>query len=178
MLFPILEGLATSEKMNLARFISEQPPYNLLDRRIENELIPLAQQYGLAILPWSPLAGGILAGRYDEGIPDGSRATRAGKFFTDRMSNQGIEVARQVGRLAQARGITTAQYALLWCMQQPGVTAPIIGPRTLQHIQDFLPVMDMTLSAEESQQFDALVHPGNAVADFHNSNPWMKARIG
>ena len=174
----VMEGLATSEKMNLARFISEQPPYNLLDRRIENELIPLAQQYGLAILPWSPLAGGILAGRYDEGIPDGSRATRAGKFFTDRMSNQGIEVARQVGRLAQARGITTAQYALLWCMQQPGVTAPIIGPRTLQHIQDFLPVMDMTLSAEESQQFDALVHPGNAVADFHNSNPWMKARIG
>lgn len=173
----VMEGLAVSEKMNLARFVSEQPPYNLLDRRIENELIPLAQQYGLAILPWSPLAGGILAGRYDAGIPDGSRATRSGAFFRERMSERGIEVARQVGEMAKARGITTAQYALLWCMVQPGVTAPIVGPRTMQHIQDFLPVMDLTLSAEERQQFDELVHPGNAVADFHNSNPWMKARI-
>jgi len=173
----VMEGLAVSEKMNLARFVSEQPPYNLLDRRIENELIPLAQQYGLAILPWSPLAGGILAGRYDAGIPDGSRATRSGAFFRERMSERGIEVARQVGEMAKARGITTAQYALLWCMVQPVVTAPIVGPRTMQHIQDFLPVMDLTLSAEERQQFDELVHPGNAVADFHNSNPWMKARI-
>ncbi len=60
----VMEALAISEKMTLARYVSEQPPYNLLDRRIENELIPLAQKYGLAILPWSPLAGGILAGKY------------------------------------------------------------------------------------------------------------------
>lgn len=173
----VMEGLAVSEKMNLVRFVSEQPPYNLLDRRIENELIPLAQQYNLAILPWSPLAGGILAGRYDQGIPEGSRATRAGQFFTDRMSSQGIDVARKVGELAKIRGVTTAQYALLWCMVQPGVTSPIIGPRTMEHIQSFLPVMDMSMSAEELQKFDELVHPGNVVADFHNSNPWMKARI-
>jgi 1-deoxyxylulose-5-phosphate synthase len=173
----VMEGLAVSEKMNLVRFVSEQPPYNLLDRRIENELIPLAQQYGLAILPWSPLAGGILAGRYDKGVPDGSRATRSGTFFTDRMTNTGIEIGRKLGEMARERSMTTAQYALLWCMLQPAVTAPIIGPRTMQHIEDFLPVMDMTISAEEMQQFDALVHPGNVVADFHNSNPWMKARI-
>jgi 1-deoxyxylulose-5-phosphate synthase len=173
----VMEGLAVSEKMNLARFVSEQPPYNLLDRRIENELIPLAHHYGLAILPWSPLAGGILAGRYDEGVPEGSRASRSGSMFRDRMTETGINIARKVGEMAKARGLTTAQLALLWCMEQPGVTAPIVGPRTIQHIESFLPVMDLNLSPEELQQFDELVHPGNAVADFHNSNPWMKARI-
>ncbi len=173
----VMEALAISEKMNLARYISEQPPYNLLDRRIENELVPLAQKYGLALLPWSPLAGGILAGRYDNGIPEGSRGSRAGAMFTDRISAKGVEVAGKVAEMAKARNLTTAQMALLWCMVQPGITSPIIGPRTLAHMQSFLPVMEETLSAEELQQFDELVHPGNAVADFHNSNPWMKARI-
>ena len=174
----VMEGLAASEKHNLVRYESEQPPYNLLDRRIENELVPLALKYDLAILPWSPLAGGILAGRYDNGIPEGSRADRSGAMFRDRLSEKGLDVARQVGQMAKVRGMTTAQYALLWCMLQPGITAPIIGPRTMQHIESFLPVMDMTLSQDELQKFDELVHPGNAVADFHNSNDWMKARIG
>jgi len=173
----VMEGLATSDRLNLARFVSEQPPYNLLDRRIENELIPLALQYNLAILPWSPLAGGILAGRYDEGIPEGSRATRFGQMFRDRLSESGIGVARKVGEMAREKGITTAQMSLLWCMLQPGVTSPIIGPRTMDHMQSFIPIMEMTLSPEEQQKFDELVHPGNAVADFHNSNPWMKARV-
>src|SRR5690606_17387032 len=75
----VMEALATSAELHLARYISEQPPYNLLDRRIENELVPLCQKYGLAILPWSPLAGGILAGRYADGTyPQGSRADRNG----------------------------------------------------------------------------------------------------
>jgi aryl-alcohol dehydrogenase-like predicted oxidoreductase len=173
----VMEGLATSQSHNLVRFVSEQPPYNLLDRRIENELVPLALQYNLALLPWSPLAGGILAGRYDEGIPEGSRGARSGAMFRDRISQRGVEVARAVGQMAKAKGLTTAQLALLWCMVQPGVTAPIIGPRTMEHIESFLPVMDQALTAEELAQFDELVHPGNAVADFHNSNAWMKARI-
>jgi aryl-alcohol dehydrogenase-like predicted oxidoreductase len=173
----VMEGLATSEKMHFVRFTSEQPPYNLLDRRIENELIPLALKYDLAILPWSPLAGGILAGRYDEGIPEGSRGARAGSMFRERITERGVEVARRVGEMAKVRGLTTAQLALLWCMVQPGVTSPIIGPRTLEHLESFLPVMDLSLSADELAMFDELVHPGNAVADFHNSNNWMKARI-
>jgi aryl-alcohol dehydrogenase-like predicted oxidoreductase len=173
----VMEALAVSEQMRLARFVSEQPPYNLLDRRIENELVPLAIKYGMALLPWSPLAGGILAGRYDQGMPDDSRAARSGAMFRDRLTDAGKDVARKVGDMAKARGLTTAQYALLWCMEQPGITSPIVGPRTLAHIESFLPVLEQTLSAEEREQFDALVHPGNAVADFHNSNPWMKAKI-
>ncbi len=173
----IMEALAISEKMNLMRFVSEQPPYNLLDRRAENELIPLAQQYNLAIMPWSPLAGGILAGRYAEGIPEDSRAARWGGAMRDRVTDQGVEVAKQVAKMAKEKDLTSAQLALLWVKEQPGVTSPIIGPRTIDQLKSFLPILEMTLSQEERQKFDELVHPGNAVADFHNSNEWMKARI-
>lgn len=175
----VMEALAISEKFGLARYISEQPPYNLLDRRIENELIPLAQKYNLAILPWSPLAGGILAKRYSSTteFPDGSRAGRGWKQFQDRVTDRGVQVAEALSQMAAERGLTTAQLALLWVKDQPGVTSPIVGPRTLQHLEDFLPVMAMKLSDADRPLFDALVHPGNAVADFHNSNDWMKARI-
>ena len=73
--------------------------------------------------------------------------------------------------------MTAAQLALLWLKDQPGVTAPIIGPRTLEHLESFLPVMSQTLNDADRPLFDALVHPGTAVADFHNTSDWMKARI-
>jgi 1-deoxyxylulose-5-phosphate synthase len=175
----VMEALATSEKYSLVRYISEQPPYNLLDRRIENELVPLAQMHGLALLPWSPLAGGILAGRYasKNQLPDDSRGARVGGIFKDRISDQGVQVAQKVGAMAQERDMTPAQLALLWCKDQPGITSPIVGPRTMQHLEDFIPVLEMKLTDEDRARFDELVHPGNAVADFHNSNDWMKARV-
>jgi aryl-alcohol dehydrogenase-like predicted oxidoreductase len=175
----VMEALAVSERYNLARYISEQPPYNLLDRRIENELIPLCQKYGLATLPWSPLAGGILAGRYggEAAFPEGSRAARWGGMFADRVTRRALEVARQVGKMAEERGMTTAQLALLWVKDQPGVTSPIIGPRTLAHLEDNLAIAEKKLEDADRPLFDELVHPGNAVADFHNSNDWMKARV-
>jgi 1-deoxyxylulose-5-phosphate synthase len=79
--------------------------------------------------------------------------------------------------MARERNLTVAQLALLWVKDQPGVTAPIIGPRTLEHLESFIPVLEMNLNDADRPLFDALVHPGNAVADFHNSNEWMKARI-
>ncbi len=179
----VMEALSISERLNIARYISEQPPYNLLDRRIENELIPLAQAYGLAILPWSPLAGGILAGKYtsemldEEAYPEGSRADRSGEWFRSRVTRAGVKVASEVQNMAEERGMNAAQLATLWVKDQPGVTSPIIGPRTMQHLEDALVVLEMTLSDEDSRRLDELVHPGNAVSDFHNSNPWMKARI-
>jgi aryl-alcohol dehydrogenase-like predicted oxidoreductase len=174
----VMEALATSEKFNLARYVSEQPPYNLLDRRIENELVPLAQKYNLALLPWSPLAGGILAGRYNDpkDYPEGSRAA-SGEWFARRVNQAGIEVARKVEAMAQERSLTITQLALLWVKDQPGVTSPIIGPRTMTHLEDALGIMDTQLDEADIPLFDQLVHPGNAVADFHNSNEWMKARI-
>ncbi len=175
----VMEALMISAEQNLARYITEQPPYNLLDRRIENELVPLCQKYGLGLLPWSPLAGGILAGRYNDlSAPEGSRAARqSGSAFTDRITEKGVEAARQLTKLAQAKGMTASQLALLWVKDQPGVTAPIIGPRTMEHLQDNLAVLDKSLSDEDQKALDEVNGPGNAISDFHNSNPWMKTRI-
>jgi aryl-alcohol dehydrogenase-like predicted oxidoreductase len=176
----VMEALCISERYGLNRYISEQPPYNLLDRRIENELIPLCQKYGLAIIPWSPLAMGVLAGRYTETgqYPDGSRAQRWDKSMSEaRITQRGIEVGQAVQEMAQARGLTASQLSLLWIKAQPGVTAPIIGPRTLAHLEDALGIIEKTLNQSDRLLFDELVHPGTAVADFHNSNDWMKARI-
>jgi 1-deoxyxylulose-5-phosphate synthase len=176
----VMEGLALSERYGWIRYASEQPPYNLLDRRIENELIPFCQKYGLAVLPWSPLAMGVLANRYSQPdrFPSGSRGDHwDNPLFRSRITRRGIEVGQQVAKMAEERGLTATQLALLWVKDQPGVTAPIIGPRTIEHLEDALPVIDMHLDENDRRAFDALVHPGNAVADFHNSNDWMKARI-
>jgi aryl-alcohol dehydrogenase-like predicted oxidoreductase len=174
----VMEALAISQQQRLVRYVSEQPPYNLLDRRIENELMPLCQKYGLAILPWSPLAGGILAGRYANvgQFPDGSRATRM-QLLGERITRRSLDVAEALAKMAQERGMTLTQLALLWVKDQPGVTSPIIGPRTLAHLEDALPLLERSLDDADRPLFDALVHPGNAVSDFFNSNEWMKARI-
>jgi aryl-alcohol dehydrogenase-like predicted oxidoreductase len=79
--------------------------------------------------------------------------------------------------MAQEREMTLTQLALLWCKDQPGVTAPIMGPRTMAHLEDALGIADKTLADADRALFDDLVHPGTAVADFHNSNEWMKARV-
>jgi len=175
----VMEALAISERHGLARYVTEQPPYNLLDRRIENELIPLAQRYGLGILPWSPLGMGTLAGRYqraNEHPPD-SRAARVGSYAADRVSEGGIAAGRQLADLALARGLTASQLALLWVKDQPAVTAPIIGPRTAVQLQDALGVLEMQLDEQTAAACDQIVPPGSAVADFHNTSGWMKMRV-
>lgn len=177
----VMEALAISERYGLARFVTEQPPYNLLDRRIENELVPLAQRHNLALLPWSPLAGGVLAGRYQRADhpPEDSRVARYGaqSYLGGRLNQRGIEVASKVADLARERDLTPAQLALLWVKGQPGVAAPIIGPRTAAHLDDLLPVMDMTLDPAAAAALDVLVPPGSAVADFHNTSGWMKMKL-
>jgi 1-deoxyxylulose-5-phosphate synthase len=176
----VMEALCLSERYHLNRYISEQPPYNLLDRRIENELVPLCQKYELAILPWSPLAMGVLAGRYThtDSFPEGSRALRWDKNMSDaRITPRGLEVGNAVEKMARERGLTASQLSLLWVKDQPGVTAPIIGPRTLAHLEDAIGIVDKTLEEADRPLFDGLVHPGTAVADYHNSSEWMKARI-
>jgi len=173
----LMEALLISEQKNFVRFISEQPPYNLLDRRVENELIPLCQKYGLAVIPWSPIAGGILAGRYLDQVeyPAGSRAARS-EPFRKRVTRRANQVAVCLKEMAQERGLTVTQLALLWVKDQPGITAPITGSRTLAHLEDALGIADKTLDEADRPLFDELVHPGNVVADFHDSSLWMKAR--
>ncbi len=176
----VMEALAISERYRLSRYVTEQPPYNLLDRRIENELVPLAERHGLGLLPWSPLAMGILAGRYSgrHGLPEGSRAARIGSWAEARVTARGIDAADQVAVLAREQEMTPAQLALVWVKDQPGVTAPIIGPRSLDQLEEALPVLELSLDPEVAAALDGIVPPGSAVSDFHNTSRWMKMTVG
>ena len=175
----IMEAIMRSELKGYARLVCEQPPYNLLDRRIENEIVPMCQAYGLGIITWSPLAQGVLAGRYSSAtdMPADSRGALRGGIYSERITPQGIEIGNEVIKLAAEHGMSPAQLATLWVKDQPGITAPIIGPRTLEQLEHALPVLDMTLSDELAQACDNLVPPGGAVASFYNSATWMKQRI-
>ena len=176
----VMEALAVSERLHLARYVSEQPPYNLLDRRIENELVPLALRHNLALLPWAPLAQGLLAGRYPAGptLPSASRAARqANSIYAERVNQRGIELGERFSALARQFGKTPGQLSLLWCKDQPGITAPIFGPRTLAQLEDLAPVLEMTLSADERAACDALNPPGGAVVNFHNTSGWLKTPV-
>ncbi|MCY4070869.1 MAG: aldo/keto reductase [Chloroflexi bacterium] len=175
----IMEAIMVSELKGYARLVCEQPPYNLLDRRIENEIVPMCQAYGLGIITWSPLAQGVLAGRYSSAtdLPADSRGALRGGIYSERITAQGIEIGNEVISLAREHGISPAQLATLWVKDQPGITAPIIGPRTLEQLEHLLPVSDMTLSGELAAACDELVPPGSAVASFFNSAAWMKQRL-
>lgn len=171
----VMEGLMISELKGYARFVTEQPPYNLLDRRIENELIPMCQAHGLGLITWSPLAMGMLTGRYkDSGsLPPDSRAVLRGGIYAERISSNAISVGLQFVELAEQMGYSPAQMALLWVRDQPGITAPLIGPRTMEQLEHFLPVLEMTSTAVMMKACDELVKPGSSVANFHNTSGWM-----
>jgi 1-deoxyxylulose-5-phosphate synthase len=131
-------------------------------------------------LPWSPLAMGVLAGRYaDDNIrPEGSRASVRGGIYAERVSQQAVEAGNKFVRLARDAGIDAARLAIAWVMHQPAVVAPLIGPKSVEQLEHLLPVMDMTVSPEITAAIDEICAPGSAVANFHNSAPWMKMRIG
>lgn len=175
----VMQALAISQRRGFARYCLEQPPYNLLDRRIENELVPLCLDQGLGIIAWCPMAQGMLTGRYSSATayPEDSRAGLRGGIYAERICSRGIEIGNEFVALAQRVGISPVQLAVLWVKDQPGITAPIIGPRTLDHLNDLLPVGDMALNEAVRKSCDELVPPGSVAADFHNSAEWMKMRV-
>jgi 1-deoxyxylulose-5-phosphate synthase len=168
----VVEADQVARERGWSGYVSEQPPYNLLDRRIERELVPVAERYGIGLLPWSPLAAGILAGRYRQGIDDTSRASRLPQVAA-RVTPAALHVAARLAELAGDASVTPAQLALHWCRDQPGITAPIIGPRTLEHATEQLAVLAWDpLDDALTESLDALVPPGTAVSDFHNNAYW------
>ncbi len=175
----VMDAIMVSELKGYARFVSEQPPYNLLDRRIENELVPLCQKHGLGLITWAPMAMGVLAGRYKSATeyPDGSRAALRGGFYADRVTQRGVEVGAEFTKIAQGLNLTPAQLSILWVKDQPGIAAPLIGPRTVEQLESLIPVKDMKLDDETRAACDALVPPGSVVADFHNTADWMKMQV-
>jgi aryl-alcohol dehydrogenase-like predicted oxidoreductase len=172
----LVESLTTSLREHFVSLVSEQSPYNLLDRRIENELIPVCQRYGMALFTWSPLAMGMLAGRYTtaDAPPSDSRISLRGGIYAERVTEKGVELGNRVAALARAAGYEPAQFATAWVKDQPGVTAPIIGPRTVAQIKNMLPVLEMSLSQELREQCDLLSVPGSVTASFFNSASWMR----
>ena len=176
----LMHAVMLSEAKGYVRFVNEESPYNLLDRRIENELVPLALEHGVGLLTWSPLAHGMLTGAYADAdtYPKNTRAGRRGAFYAARVTAEGIRVGRAFCELAREAGLSPARLAVLWCKDQPGVTAPLIGAGSMEHLEDLLPVMEMSLDDALRGACDALVPPGTHVADFFNTSGWMKTSIG
>ena len=149
--------------------ISEQPPYNLTDRRAEMELVWTAQRYGLALMPFGPLAGGVLSGVYRKGepIPEGHQFQEVGQRDGHRrLTEETLDLVEALIPLAEARGVSLAEFALAWCAAQPGITSPITGPRTAGHVESALRAAEVELTAEELARVDGIIPPGTAVTRY------------
>jgi len=170
-----VEALWISEKYHYPKFICEQPPYNLLDRRIENEIVPMCRTYDLGLITWSPLAQGVLACRYKDPInlPEGSRGTLR-SVYAERITQRGIEVSLALAKRADEKGCTVVQFAVAWVLDQPGITGAIIGPRNLEQFENLVPSVDIKFDESDSKFCDALVPPGTYVSNHFNTSNWMK----
>lgn len=169
----MVEAYFVAKELGANRFICEQPPYHLLDRRIERELIPAAQTFGVALIPWSPLAGGLLTGKYRRGeeFPEGSRwADTTNPVYRRRFSDRIWDVVEPLEAMAKEKGCTVSQLALAWVEQRPGVTSPIIGPRTMEQFDDNLGARDVTFTEEELKAIDRMVRPGEHVAPYYEAD--------
>ncbi len=160
----VVEAQWTSEKRGLGRFVTEQPPYSLLARGIEKDLLPVAEKYGMGVLPWSPLAGGWLTGRYRKGqeAPTSHRAQRMpGRYDLSSPGNQRkLEAADALAVLAEESGMTLVHLALAFVLQHPAVTSPIIGPRTMEQFDTQVGAVDVRLSTDVLDRIDEIVQPG------------------
>ncbi len=169
----LVESLWVAKENGLNRFVCEQPPYHILDRRIERELVPMAQTYGFAIIPWSPLAGGMLTGKYRRGEePAGD--TRWGSYATNpaqrrRWNDQIFDAIEALEPIAQAKGVSMSQFALAWCAAQPGITAPIIGPRTMEQLEDNLKAAAVTITEDDLKAVNGIVRPGTHVSPYYEA---------
>jgi aryl-alcohol dehydrogenase-like predicted oxidoreductase len=160
----IVEAQWVAERRGRERFVCEQPPYSILVRAVEADVLPTCQRYGMGVLPWGPLASGWLTGRYRKGVepPRSYRAERLpARFDMTLAGNQRkLEAADALALLAEEAGLTLIEMALAFVMRHPAVTAPIIGPRTMEHLESQLPASDVTLSDEVLDRIDEIVPPG------------------
>ncbi len=158
----------TAETRGLRRYVTEQPPYSLLVRGVEADVLPVAQRYDMGVLPWSPLAGGWLSGafRKGRGAPGTNRAQMMpDRYDLDKPENQAkLDAVEQLAVLAEESDLTLVQLALAFVMQHPGVTAPIIGPRTMEHLESQLAALDVALTSDVLDRIDEIVPPGRNVS--------------
>jgi len=176
----IVQAQWVAERRGRERFTCEQPPYSMLIRRIESDVLPVCQEYGMGVIPWSPLAGGWLSGRYAKG-GDSPGSSRRAQMLPSRydMSLPGnqrkLEAAQALGELADQAGMPLIEMALGFVTSHPAVTAAIIGPRTMEQLESQLPALERTLSADVLDRIDEIVPPGVNVnpADTGWDAPWL-----
>ena len=164
-----VESLWVAKELGLNRLVCEQPAYHMLDRTAEREVIPAAQSFGLAVIPWGPLCGGLLTGKYhrDQGAADGR--WQGGKDnFQREATSQAWDAIDLLRSMASDKGCSVSQLALAWCGAQPGVTAPIIGPRTFEQAADNLGAVKVRLEAEDFERIDAQVPPRSAAVRYYD----------
>jgi aryl-alcohol dehydrogenase-like predicted oxidoreductase len=176
----VVEAQWAARERGLERFVTEQPPYSLLVRGVERDLLPTCARHGMGVIPWSPLAGGWLSGRWRAGreAPASTRAERLpGRFDLSIPANaRKLEAAEALAQLAEEEGLTLVQLALAFVLRHPAVTAPIIGPRTMEHLESQLAALDVTLSDDVLDRIDEIVPPGVDVnpADAGYQDPAME----
>jgi aryl-alcohol dehydrogenase-like predicted oxidoreductase len=161
--------------------VCEQPPYSLLARGIEADVLPTCQRHKMAVIPWSPLAGGWLSGKWRKGsTPQSTRAARLpGRYDLSLPANQKkLEVTEGLARLAEEAGLSLIHLAVAFVIRHPGVTSAIIGPRTMEQLESQLGAAEVQLSDEVLDRIDALVPPGQNVnvADSGWENPALTAK--
>ncbi len=161
----IVEALWVSDRHGWERFVSLQPPYSILRRVMEAEHFPMTLKHGLGNIVWSPLEGGWLTGKYRKDAGNPKDSARAAQWIGD-LSNpkfaRRLEIVEQLIPLAEARGISLARFANAWALRHPAVTAVILGPRTLEQLEDSLAAVEVEITEEEARRIDELVPPGGS----------------
>jgi aryl-alcohol dehydrogenase-like predicted oxidoreductase len=160
----IVEAQWTAERRQRERFVCEQPPYSMLVRGIEAEVLPTCQRYGMGVIPWSPLAGGWLSGAWRVGSPDANsrRARRSpDRYDLSKPENQAkLQAADALGAVADDLGVPLPVLAVAWVINNPAVTSAIIGPRTMEQLTSQLPAADVVIPDDALDRIDEIVPPG------------------
>ena len=158
----VMEGIAASRARNLSEFVCVQPMYNIVNRDAELELLPLCQKYGVGVVCYSPLARGVLTGKYRSGapLPENSRAARGDRrIHQTELREESFKVAEALRPLAAAHDKSLSQFALAWALANRAVSAVIIGPRTIEQLDTALMALDVVLGQPELERLDA-IFPG------------------
>jgi aryl-alcohol dehydrogenase-like predicted oxidoreductase len=160
----IVEAQWTAERRGRERFVCEQPPYSIMVRGVEDEVLPVCRRYGMGVIPWSPLAGGWLSGRYRKNadLPVSTRVDRIPQRFDMNLpGNQAkLEAAEQLAVLAEDAGMSLVHLAIAFVINHPAVTSAIIGPRTMEHLESQVGAADVVLARDVLDRIDEIVPPG------------------
>ena len=176
----IVRAQWVARDQRLQRFVCEQPPYSILVRGIESDVLPTCANYGMGVIPWSPLAGGWLSGRWrkEAAVPSSTRAERLpARFDMSLLANQRkLDAAESLAQLAEQAGLSLIEMAIAFVINHPAVTAAIIGPRTMDQLESQLRATDAVLDAGLLDRIDEIVPPGTNInpADGGWANPALE----